>query len=151
VTDSLIPSVELLPATPIPIPELEDAATAFASSARSDGTRRAYRESLSVFWRWCSSVGRAPFPASPDTVRLYVNGVQIDNEAYTSIPLLNSSREVLFGAASSAGAGIVELTGASFGLGGQNSAPLLLPEPSVAALGMIGLLLVARKLARRSR
>jgi integrase len=73
VTHALIPAaVETLPANPVPLPELEDAADAFTAAAKSAGTRKAYRQSLATFWTWCASVGRSPFPASPDTVRLYV-------------------------------------------------------------------------------
>jgi hypothetical protein len=79
-----------------------------------------------------------------DTIRLYVDGVQIENEAYPAFPAI-SSRDVLWGSLSSPGFGTFELTGVSFSIGGQNAAPALLPEPTSLLLGLLGLLCYARR------
>lgn len=47
-------------------------ARAFASGARSENTRRAYRADWRDFRAWCSQRGLSPLPASTDTVALYV-------------------------------------------------------------------------------
>lgn len=87
-------------------------------------------------------------PDISSTIRLYVDGVQVESEAYPTFPTI-SARDVLWGAISSPGYGTFELTGASFGIGGQNSAPMLLPEPSSTALCVLGALLGAWVVRRR--
>jgi len=72
----------------------------------------------------------------PDTIRLYVDGVQVENELYIQFPAIGT-KDVLFGTASSPAFGTVEITGVSFGTGGQNSALLLLPEPSAMTLCLL--------------
>lgn len=49
-----------------------DAARAFASRARSESTKRAYRADWSDFTGWCDDRGLAALPAAPETVALYL-------------------------------------------------------------------------------
>jgi hypothetical protein len=42
------------------------------AAEKSDATRRAYRSDFSHFTTWCESAGRAPLPASPETVAAYL-------------------------------------------------------------------------------
>jgi hypothetical protein len=83
-----------------------------------------------------------------DTVTLRVNGTVIDTQPYTAMSSypLSPSAELLFGSSNGSGtAGLIELTGASFGI--NQAAPALIPEPSIAALSMaaFGLALVRRR------
>ena len=55
--------------------ELEDLArraAVYATRARGDGTRRAYRSAWRSFETWCHSLGRDPLAADPDTIAMYV-------------------------------------------------------------------------------
>ena len=55
--------------------ELEDLsrrAAVYATRARGDGTRRAYRSAWRQYEAWCHSLGREPLAADPDTVAMYV-------------------------------------------------------------------------------
>ncbi|MFK7990874.1 MAG: tyrosine-type recombinase/integrase [Sandaracinaceae bacterium] len=87
---SLLPDVEEAPAlvrlVPHPLPlasvlaptgplseqDLVDRARAYVEQARSPETRRAYDGDWRRFAAWCRSLGRAPFPAEPDSVALYL-------------------------------------------------------------------------------
>lgn len=54
------------------IEELSRRAAIYATRARGDGTRRAYRSAWRSFERWCQSLGRVPLAADPDTIAMYV-------------------------------------------------------------------------------
>lgn len=57
---------------PVDLARLDVEADQFASSARAEATRKAYRLDLRTFWGWCRSAGLEPFPADPNTIRRYV-------------------------------------------------------------------------------
>ena len=46
-------------------------AAVYATRARGDGTRRAYRSAWQGFARWCAGLGRQPLAGEPDTVAMY--------------------------------------------------------------------------------
>ena len=52
--------------------ELSRRAAVYATRARGDGTRRAYRSAWRSFEAWCHSLGREPLAADPDTIAMYV-------------------------------------------------------------------------------
>ena len=52
--------------------ELSRRAAVYATRARGDGTRRAYRSAWRSFEAWCASLGREPLAADPDTIAMYV-------------------------------------------------------------------------------
>jgi site-specific recombinase XerD len=55
--------------------ELEDLsrrAAVYATRARGEGTRRAYRSAWRHYEAWCHSLGREPLAADPDTIAMYV-------------------------------------------------------------------------------
>jgi site-specific recombinase XerD len=55
--------------------ELEDLsrrAAVYATRARGEGTRRAYRSAWRQYAAWCHSLGREPLGADPDTIAMYV-------------------------------------------------------------------------------
>ena len=52
--------------------ELSRHAAVYATRARGDGTRRAYRSAWHRFDRWCASLGREPLAADPDPIAMYV-------------------------------------------------------------------------------
>jgi site-specific recombinase XerD len=54
------------------IEELSHRAAVYATRARGDGTRRAYRSAWRSFETWCQSLGREPLAADPDTIAMYV-------------------------------------------------------------------------------
>jgi site-specific recombinase XerD len=54
------------------IEELSRRAALYATRARGDGTRRAYRSAWRQYDAWCQSLGRAPLGADPDTIAMYV-------------------------------------------------------------------------------
>jgi site-specific recombinase XerD len=54
------------------IEELSRRAAIYATRARGDGTRRAYRSAWRGYEAWCASLGREPLAADPDTVAMYV-------------------------------------------------------------------------------
>jgi site-specific recombinase XerD len=54
------------------IEELSRRAAVYATRARGDGTRRAYRAAWRQFEAWCRMLGREPLAADPDTVAMYV-------------------------------------------------------------------------------
>jgi integrase len=51
---------------------LLDAARGYASLARADATRRAYRADWQSFSEWCTEHGRVALPATPSTVASYL-------------------------------------------------------------------------------
>jgi site-specific recombinase XerD len=52
--------------------ELSRRAAVYATRARGDGTRRAYRSAWRQYEAWCASLGREPLAADPDTIAMYV-------------------------------------------------------------------------------
>ena len=52
--------------------ELSRRAALYATRARGDGTRRAYRSAWRHYEAWCVSLGRAPLGANADTIAMYV-------------------------------------------------------------------------------
>jgi site-specific recombinase XerD len=47
-------------------------AAVYATRARGEGTRRAYRSAWRQYAAWCHSLGREPLGADPDTIAMYV-------------------------------------------------------------------------------
>jgi site-specific recombinase XerD len=66
-------------------PELLEAAQEFARAAKSPATRRAYASDLRDFDAWCAAKRRAPLPAEPETVRLYVTHLARTGSAASTI------------------------------------------------------------------
>lgn len=54
------------------IEELSRRAAMYATRAKGDGTRRAYRSAWGQFAAWCTGIGREPLAADPDTIAMYV-------------------------------------------------------------------------------
>jgi site-specific recombinase XerD len=52
--------------------ELSRRAAIYATRAKGDGTRRAYRSAWRQYAAWCAGLGRAPLAADPDTIAMYV-------------------------------------------------------------------------------
>jgi site-specific recombinase XerD len=52
--------------------ELSRRAALYATRAKGDGTRRAYRSAWRSFEAWCRDLGREPLGADPDTIAMYV-------------------------------------------------------------------------------
>lgn len=52
--------------------ELSARAAVYATRAKGEGTRRAYRTAWQGFVQWCASLGRDPLGADPDTIAMYV-------------------------------------------------------------------------------
>ena len=52
--------------------ELSRRAALYATRARGDGTRRAYRAAWRQYESWCRSLGREPLAADPDTIAMHV-------------------------------------------------------------------------------
>ena len=65
--------------------ELLEAAQEFAQAAKSGATRRAYACDLRDFDTWCAAQGRAPLPAEPATVALYVTHLARSGSAASTI------------------------------------------------------------------
>ena len=68
--------------------ELEDLsrrAALYATRARGEGTRRAYRAAWRHFSAWCDGIGRSPLPAHPDTLAMYVVRRADDGLAVSSL------------------------------------------------------------------
>jgi site-specific recombinase XerD len=65
--------------------ELSDRAALYATRARGDGTRRAYRSAWRRFEAWCHSLGRQPVDADPDTIAMYVVRLADSGLAVSSI------------------------------------------------------------------
>jgi len=54
------------------IEDLSRRAAIYATRAKGDGTRRAYRSAWRSFENWCRDLGREPLAADPDTIAMYV-------------------------------------------------------------------------------
>lgn len=65
--------------------ELREAAQEFARAAKSPATRRAYASDLRDFDAWCAGQQRAPLPAEPATVALYVTHLARSGSAASTI------------------------------------------------------------------
>ena len=52
--------------------ELSRRAAVYATRARGEGTRRAYRTAWSLFTHWCESLGREPLAGDPDTIAMFL-------------------------------------------------------------------------------
>jgi hypothetical protein len=64
-----------LPAGAASGPELDELsrrAALYATRARGDGTRRAYRSAWARYVTWCTTLAREPLAADPDTIAMYV-------------------------------------------------------------------------------
>jgi len=53
------------------IEELSRRAAVYATRARGEGTRRAYRSAWRQFEAWCAGLGREPLAADPDIIAMY--------------------------------------------------------------------------------
>jgi integrase len=68
--------------------ELEDLsarAAVYATRARGDGTRRAYRAAWGAFTAWCESLGREPLAADADSIAMYIVRRADDGLAVSSL------------------------------------------------------------------
>ncbi|HTX85275.1 MAG TPA: tyrosine-type recombinase/integrase [Streptosporangiaceae bacterium] len=54
------------------IEELSRRAAMYATRAKGDGTRRAYRSAWGQLAAWCAGISREPLAADPDTIAMYV-------------------------------------------------------------------------------
>ena len=61
------------PALPAILNEKIERAAAYARSARSAATRRAYESDWAIFTAWCAAHGLAALPASPDVVAVFAS------------------------------------------------------------------------------
>ena len=52
--------------------DLSRRAAVYATRAKGDGTRRAYRSAWRSFENWCRGLGREPLAGDPDTIAMYV-------------------------------------------------------------------------------
>jgi site-specific recombinase XerD len=69
-------------------PELEDLArraAIYATRARGEGTKRAYRSAWAQYAAWCATLGREPLGADPDTIAMYVVRLADQGLAVSSI------------------------------------------------------------------
>lgn len=51
---------------------LAERVTHYATRARGEGTRRAYRSAWQGFVRWCHAIGREPLAGNVDTIAMYL-------------------------------------------------------------------------------
>ena len=65
--------------------ELSRRAAVYATRARGDGTRRAYRAAWRQYETWCYSLGREPLAADPDTIAMYVVRLADQDRAVSTI------------------------------------------------------------------
>lgn len=72
---------------------LSPAAVAAVAAGIPDSTRRAYDSDFRAFTSWCSTAGRTPLPATPETVTEYVTHLTTAPSARTGRPLSPSSIE----------------------------------------------------------
>jgi hypothetical protein len=80
---------------PLPVPdgagraaeleELARRAAIYATRARGDGTRRAYRSAWRHYADWCATLAREPLAADPDTIAMYVVRLADQGLAVSSI------------------------------------------------------------------
>jgi site-specific recombinase XerD len=67
------------------IEELSRRAAVYATRARGDGTRRAYRAAWRQYEAWCRLLGREPLGADADTIAMYVVRLADAGRAVSSI------------------------------------------------------------------
>jgi hypothetical protein len=60
-------------------------AAVYATRARGEGTRRAYRSAWLCYEAWCRTLGRDPLDGNPDTVAMYITRRADDGLAISSI------------------------------------------------------------------
>ncbi len=65
--------------------ELSRRASVYATRARGDGTRRAYRSAWRQYADWCVALAREPLAADPDTMAMYVVRLADQGLAVSSI------------------------------------------------------------------
>jgi site-specific recombinase XerD len=65
----------------VPLERLFGQARAFIEASRSENTRRAYRSDWRHFEAWCGERGLASFPATPETVTLYITALAADHKS----------------------------------------------------------------------
>ena len=73
--DTNLPGPLAVPSEPPGAGDLADLsrrAALYATRARGEGTRRAYRAAWSVFAAWCESLGRNPLAGDPDTIAMFL-------------------------------------------------------------------------------
>jgi hypothetical protein len=51
--------------------EIREFSAVYATRARGEGTKRAYRSAWSGFEAWCALLGREPLAGDPDTLAMY--------------------------------------------------------------------------------
>ena len=56
----------------VDLADLSRRAAVYATRARGEGTRRAYRAAWSLFTQWCDSLGRNPLAGDPDTIAMFL-------------------------------------------------------------------------------
>jgi len=98
------------------------------------------------------TTGANPGSFSDDTVLLQVfdfggNLLGSATQNLGNIGIASSTRQVLFGLSASPSFGTAQVIGATFGIG--ENAPLIIPEPAAAALGLFGGLLLWRRMRQR--
>jgi hypothetical protein len=67
-----VPAIVVEAPQPLAIDRLIDDVRAYTIRARSEATRRAYSSDREHFERWCREHTREPYPASPQTLSLYL-------------------------------------------------------------------------------
>ena len=73
------------PSSVVDLADLSRRAAVYATSARGDGTRRAYRAAWSVFTQWCDSLGRNPLAGDPDTIAMFLVRRADDGRAISTL------------------------------------------------------------------
>jgi integrase len=93
-------SAELVPTTPAALPAPADPDRHLSPAARQaveagipDSTRRAYDADWAAFTAWCSTTGRTPAPATPETLTEYVAHLTTAPRPRTGRPAAPSSIE----------------------------------------------------------
>ncbi|MFZ6765029.1 hypothetical protein [Pseudoroseomonas sp. WGS1072] len=57
----------------------------YATRARGEGSRRAYRSAWRGYAAWCTSLGREPLGADPDTVAMYAVRLADDGRSVATL------------------------------------------------------------------
>jgi hypothetical protein len=64
---------------------LSGRAAVYATRARGEGTRRAYRSAWRAYAAWCTRLGREPLGADPDTVAMYAVRLADDGRSVATL------------------------------------------------------------------
>jgi integrase len=64
---------------------LSGRAAVYATRARGEGTRRAYRSAWRAYAAWCQNLGREPLGADPDTVAMYAVRLADDGRSVATL------------------------------------------------------------------